>query len=107
MSDATADVLDAAADRLTSKWTTRHCALRLWRKCVRFFACAGTWTISVPELLNCFATASTSFPRPGSRFSNSWRPHSFRTALHELPPAVNADRDSRTGLMAEEEDTAP
>jgi glycosyltransferase involved in cell wall biosynthesis len=42
-----------------------------------------------------------------SRFSNPWHQHSFRTALHELPPAVNADRDSRTGLMAEGEDTAP
>jgi hypothetical protein len=42
-----------------------------------------------------------------SRFSNPWRQHSFRTALHELLPAENADRDSRTGLMAEEEDTAP
>jgi hypothetical protein len=42
-----------------------------------------------------------------SGFSNPWHQQSFRTALHELPPAVNADRDSRTGLMAEEEAKSP
>jgi glycosyltransferase involved in cell wall biosynthesis len=43
---------------------------------------------------------------PRSLFSNPQRPHSFRTALHGLPPAVTPDRDSRASLLAEEETTA-
>jgi glycosyltransferase involved in cell wall biosynthesis len=41
-----------------------------------------------------------------SLFSNPRRPHSFRIALHGLPPAVTPDRDSRASLLAGEETAA-
>ena len=39
---------------------------------------------------------------PRSCFSNPWRPRSFRTALHGLPPAVMSDRDRASPLANEE-----